>query len=150
VEDSEVALALTQAQKEQELSHLRARIVALETRLSEDALVAQAKINDLEATLAANNTAIQSVQKELSSVKIQAELDSKALEVRISHSLEEAATQRSRVEDLLTSNLGMRARLCWAKEQLHKYKGGLGAFIGSLLLLLGCGTRAFIWATWKV
>jgi multidrug resistance efflux pump len=78
--------------------------------------VAQAKINNLEATLAANNTAIQSVQKELSSVKIQAELDSKSLEVRISHSLEEAATQCSRVEDLLTSNLGMRARLRWAKE----------------------------------
>jgi hypothetical protein len=119
-EDS--ALALTQAQKEQELSHLRACIAALETRLSEDALVAQAKVNDLEATLAASNTMIQSIQKELSSVKIQSELDSKALEVRISHSLEEAVAQRSRAKDLLTSNLSMRARLHLAKEQLHKYK----------------------------
>jgi hypothetical protein len=115
VEDSEAALALAQAQKEQELSHLRTHIVALEIRLSEDALVAQAKINDLEATLTANNMAIQNVQKELSSVKIQVELDSKALEVRISHSLKEAATQRSRAE-------GIKAHLHRAMEQLHKYK----------------------------
>jgi hypothetical protein len=87
--------------------------------------VAQAKINDLEATLTANNTAIQNVQKELSSVKIQAELDSKALEVRISHSLEEAATQRSR-------DKGTRARLRRAKEQLHKYKEKARSFYRQL------------------
>jgi hypothetical protein len=58
-------------------------------------------------------------------VKIQAKLDSKALEVRISHSLEEAATQRSRAE-------GMRARLRRAKEHLHKYKEKARSFYRQL------------------
>jgi phage I-like protein len=109
VEESEAALALVQIRKEQELSHLRARVDALETQMSKDALVAHAKINDLEATITANNTAIQSLSKELSSVKIQAELESKESEVRISHSLEEAATQCSKAE-------GIRAHLRRAKE----------------------------------
>jgi mannitol-specific phosphotransferase system IIBC component len=74
----EATLALVQNQKEQELSHLKACVDVLETQLSRDASVAQAKIDDLEATITANNTAIQNLQKELSSVKIQAELDSKA------------------------------------------------------------------------
>jgi hypothetical protein len=62
-EESEATLALVQNQKEQELSHLRARADALETQLSRDALVAQAKINDLEATITANNTTIQILQE---------------------------------------------------------------------------------------
>jgi hypothetical protein len=90
-------------------------LMHLEAQLSRDASVAQAKISDLEATIAANNTTIQSLQKELSSVKIQAELDSKVSEVRISHSLEEATTQRSKAE-------GMKTRLRRAKDQLHKYR----------------------------
>jgi predicted RNase H-like nuclease (RuvC/YqgF family) len=96
----EARLALVENQKEQELSHLRARAEALETQLSRDASAAQAKISDLEVTIVTNNATIQSLQKELSSVKIQAEIDSRALEVRISHSLEEAATQRNKVEGL--------------------------------------------------
>jgi chromosome segregation ATPase len=104
---------------------LRARADALETQLSRDALVAQAKINDLEVTITANNTAIQSLQKELSSVKIQAELDSKASKVRISHSLEEATTQRSKAE-------GIRAWLRQAKDQLHKYKEKVQSFYRQL------------------
>jgi hypothetical protein len=128
-EDSETALALIQTQKENELFLLRERIAALETWLSEDNLAGQTKISDLEAELVADNVrsekAIQdhlNIQKELSSVKIQAELDSKALEVRISHSLEEATAQRARAEDLLKFNLDVRASLRRAKEQLHKYK----------------------------
>jgi chromosome segregation ATPase len=124
-EELEATLALVQNQKEQELSHLRARVDALKTQLSKDASVAQAKINDLEATITANNTAIQSLQKELSSVKIQAELDFKASEVRISHSLEEAAMQRSKVE-------GTRTHLRRAKDQLHKYKEKARSFYKQL------------------
>ena len=129
LEDLEVALALVQVEKEKEFSLLREHIVVLETRFCEDALAAQAKITDLEATLATANVksekAIQdhlNIQNELSLVKIQAELDSKVLEVRISHSLEEAATQRCRAEDILKLNLDVRARLRRAKKQLHKYK----------------------------
>jgi BMFP domain-containing protein YqiC len=57
-EELEATLALVQNQKEQELSHLRTRVDALEAQLSRDASVAQAKISDLEATIAANNTTI--------------------------------------------------------------------------------------------
>jgi hypothetical protein len=60
-EESEATLALAHNQKEQELSHLRTYVDALETQLSRDALVAQAKIDDLEATITANNTTIQSL-----------------------------------------------------------------------------------------
>jgi hypothetical protein len=91
---------LIQAQKEKELSLLREHIDALKTRLSKDAPTAQTKISDLEATLVAANVRSEKVvqdhmdtQNKLYSVRIQAELDSKALEVRISHLLEEAATQ---------------------------------------------------------
>jgi hypothetical protein len=80
-EDSEAALALIQIQKEKELSLLRESITALETRLSEESSVAQTKINDLEAKLtdanAKSEKAIRdhlNIQKELSSVRIQAEL----------------------------------------------------------------------------
>jgi hypothetical protein len=80
-EDSEAALALIQIQKEKELSLLRESITALETRLSEESSVAQTKINDLEAKLtdanAKSKKAIRdhlNIQKELSSVRIQAEL----------------------------------------------------------------------------
>jgi chromosome segregation ATPase len=88
-------------------------------------LIAQAKISDLEATLATNNAALQNAQKELSVAKIQAELDSKALEMRISHSFEEVATQHSRAE-------AMRARLRRAKEQLHRYKEKAQSFYRQL------------------
>ena len=123
VKDLKAALALVQVEKEKELSLLREHIAMLKTWLCEDALAAQAKITNLEAILAAANIrskkAIQdhlNIQNELSVAKIQAELDSKALEVRISHSLEEAATQRSRAKDILKSNLDVRARLRRAKE----------------------------------
>jgi mannitol-specific phosphotransferase system IIBC component len=95
-EESDATLAMAQNQKEQQLSHLRARIDVLEAQLSRDASVAQTKISDLETVIAVNNTAIQNLQQELSSVKIQAELDSKASKVRISHLFEEAASQRSK------------------------------------------------------
>jgi hypothetical protein len=97
-EDSEAALALLQAQKERELYLLGECIVVLETKLAEDNSTTQAKINDLEVKLAAakirSKRTIQDhsdIQKELSSVKVKAKLDSKALEVRISHSLEKAS-----------------------------------------------------------
>jgi hypothetical protein len=51
VEELETALTLTRNQKEQELSLLKARAEALEAQLSRDASEAQAKINNLEATL---------------------------------------------------------------------------------------------------
>jgi hemerythrin superfamily protein len=87
--------------------------------------VAQAKISDLEATIVTNNATIQDLQKELSSAKIQAEIDSKASEVRISHSLEEAASQRNKAE-------GLKARLLRSKEQLHKYKEKARSFYKQL------------------
>jgi hypothetical protein len=124
-EELENALTLTRNQKEQELSLSTARAEALEAQLSRDALEAQTKINNLEATIAANNVTIQSLQNELSSVKIQAEIESKASEVRISHSLEEASTQRSKAEVLKT-------RLCRAKEQLRKYKEKARSFYKQL------------------
>jgi hypothetical protein len=89
-EELEATLGLVQTQKEQELSHLKARAEALETQLSQDALAARTKISNLEATIVTNNTMIHDLQRELSSAKIQAKIDSRASEVRISHSLEEA------------------------------------------------------------
>jgi hypothetical protein len=72
-------------------------IATLEIKLAEDNLATQAIINDLEAKLTAANArskkAIQDhsdIQNELSSMKVRAELDLKALEVRLSHSVEEA------------------------------------------------------------
>jgi hypothetical protein len=65
----------------------------------------------LEAQLANANAKFEKVVQELSSMKIQVELDSKASEVRISHLLEEAAAQRARAEDLSKSNLSVKARL---------------------------------------
>jgi hypothetical protein len=130
---------LIQAQKEKELSLLREHIDALKTRLSKDAPTAQTKISDLEATLVAANVRSEKVvqdhmdtQNKLYSVRIQAELDSKALEVRISHLLEEAATQRSRAKDLLKSNMGVRACVRRAKEQLHKYREKAHSFYKQL------------------
>lgn len=55
VEDSKATLALIQAQKENELSFLKERVTVLETWLAEDNSVAQARIIDLEAKLAATN-----------------------------------------------------------------------------------------------
>lgn len=79
-----------------ELALSRERIAALEAKLAKDNLATQARINDLKDKLAAVNgiskKAIQDhldIQKELSSVKINAELDLKALNVRLSHSVEE-------------------------------------------------------------
>ena len=46
---------MLQAQKEKELSFLGEQIAALEAKLAEDNLVAQARISDLEAKLAATN-----------------------------------------------------------------------------------------------
>jgi hypothetical protein len=51
----EAALTLVRNQKEQELSLLKARAEALEAQLSRDALEAQAKISNLEATIVTNN-----------------------------------------------------------------------------------------------
>jgi hypothetical protein len=123
VEDSEATFASLQAPKERELYLLGKCIVMLETKLAEDNSTTQAKINDLEVKLAAakirSKRMIQDhsdIQKELSSVKVKAELDSKALEVRISHSLEKAAAQYAKAEDLLKSNLDVRAKLHRAKE----------------------------------
>ena len=117
-EELEAALASIQVEKEKKLSLLRESIAMLENRLREDASVAQAQIANLEAIFAVANAkfekAIQNhsdIQNKLSLVKIQVELDSKVLEIRISHSLEEIATQRSRAKDLLKSNLTVRARL---------------------------------------
>jgi multidrug resistance efflux pump len=104
----------------------------LETRFLEENATAQTKINELEAQLANANAKSEKAIQELSSVKIQAELDSKASEVRISHLLEEAATQRARAKDLSKSNLSVRARLCRAKEQLCKYKGKAWSFYKQL------------------
>jgi hypothetical protein len=115
VDELENILTLAQSQKERELSHLTAHTEALEAQLSRDTLEAQAKISNLEATIVANSATIQSLQKELSSAKIRAEIESKASETRISHSLEEAATQRGKAENLTT-------RLRRAKEQLRRYK----------------------------
>ena len=128
-EDSEAAFALFQAQKKNELSFLGERIAALETKLAEDNSAAQAIINDLKAKLDAANArskkAIQdhsNIQNELSSMKIKAELDLKALKVKLSHLTEEARAQYARAKDLLKSNLDVRAKFCRAKEQLCKYK----------------------------
>ena len=81
-EELEAALASIQVEKENELSLLRESIDVLKNQLHEDALAAQAQIANLEATLATANAkfekAIQDhsdIQKELSLVKIQAELD---------------------------------------------------------------------------
>jgi hypothetical protein len=83
----------------------------LEAKLAEDNLVAPAKINDLEVKLAAVNDISEKatkdyldIQNELSSVKINAELELKALNVRLSHSMEEAGAQYSKAEDLLKSS----------------------------------------------
>jgi hypothetical protein len=86
----------------------------------------------LGAKLADANTKSEKAIQEISSVKIQAELDSKASEVKISHLLKEVATQRTRAEDLLKSNLSVRARLRRAKEQLCKYKGKVWSFYKQL------------------
>ena len=65
-------------------------------------------------------------------MKIRAELDLKALEVRLSHLVEEAGAQYSRVKDLQKSNLDMRAKFCRAKEQLRKYKEKARSFYRQL------------------
>jgi chromosome segregation ATPase len=114
-------------------------IATLETKLAEDNSAAQARINDLEAKLAAANVkfekAIQDnsdIQNELSSVNVRVKLDLKALEVRISHLLEESGAQYARTEDLMKSNLDVRAKLRWAKEQLRKYKENARSFYRQL------------------
>jgi multidrug resistance efflux pump len=94
---------------------MAAHAEALEAQLSRDTLEAQAKISNLEATIVANDATIQSLQKELSSAKIRAEIELKASETRILHSLEEAVIQRSKAE-------GLKTRLHRAKGQLRKYK----------------------------
>jgi hypothetical protein len=81
----EATLTLVRNQKEQELSHLKAYAEALKAQLSRVALEAQAKISNLEATIVTNNATIQSPQRELSSAKIQAKIESRASEV--SHNL---------------------------------------------------------------
>jgi hypothetical protein len=93
--------------------------------LSRDTLEAQAKISDLEATIVANSAIIQGLQKELSSARIRAKIESKASETRISHSLEEAAIQRGKAESLKT-------RLCRAKKQLRRYKEKARSFYKQL------------------
>jgi hypothetical protein len=102
-----------------EISLLGECIATLETKLAEDNSAARARINDLEAKLVAANVRFEKamqdnsdIQKELSLVKIRAELDLKALEVRISHLLEESVAQYARTEDLMKSNLDVRAKLC--------------------------------------
>jgi hypothetical protein len=93
-------------------------IATLKTKLAEDNSATQAIINDLEAKLAAANVRLEKaiqdnfdIQNELSSVKVRAELDLKALKVRISHLLEESGAQYARTEDLMKSNLDVRAKL---------------------------------------
>jgi hypothetical protein len=125
VGELENALTLAQSQKERELSHMATHTEALKAQLSRDILEAQAKISNLEATIAANDATIQGLQKELSSTKIRAEIESKASETRISHSLEEAAIQRSKAE-------GLKTRLHRAKGQLRKYKEKARSFYKQL------------------
>jgi hypothetical protein len=117
LEDSKAALALLWAQKERALTFSGERIVALEAKLVEDSLTAWAKINDLEAKLFAANAISEKaikdhsdIQKELSSMKIKAELDLKALNVRLLHSAEEEGAPYARAKDLLKSNLDVRAK----------------------------------------
>jgi TPP-dependent pyruvate/acetoin dehydrogenase alpha subunit len=74
VEDSEAALILVQIQKENEISLLKECIAALETRLFEENMVTQTKINELEAKLADANAKTEKAAQELCSVKIQAKL----------------------------------------------------------------------------
>jgi hypothetical protein len=124
-EELEAALILVRNQKEQELSLLKARSEASEAQLSWDALEAQAKISNLEAIVVTNNATIQSLKKELSSAKIQAEIESRASEVRILHSLEEATIQRSKAK-------GLKTHLHRAKEQLRKYKEKARSFYKQL------------------
>ena len=138
-ENVEAALALLQAQKKMELSLLGEQIAVLETKLAEDSLAAQGKINDLEVKLAAANArskkAIQNhldIQNELSAMKVRAELHLKALDVKLSHLIEEAGAQYSRAEDLLKSNLEVRVKFCRPKEQLCKYKEEARSFYRQL------------------
>jgi hypothetical protein len=125
VDELENALTLTQSQKERELSHMAAHAEALEAQRSRDTLEAQAKISNLEAFIVTNDATIQSLQKKLSSAKIRAEIESKASKTRISHSLEEAAVQRSKAE-------GLKTCLHQAKGQLHKYKENARSFYKQL------------------
>jgi hypothetical protein len=125
VDELENALTLAQSQKERELSHMATHAEALKAQLSRDTLEAQAKISNLEATIVANDATIQSLQKELSSAKIRAEIESKASETRILHSLEEAAIQRSKAE-------GLKTHLHRAKGQLRKYKEKARSFYKQL------------------
>jgi hypothetical protein len=117
LEDSKAALALFWAQKERALTFSGKRIVALEAKLVEDSLTAWAKINDLEAKLFAANAISEKaikdhsdIQKELSSMKIKAELDLKALNMRLLHSAKEEGAPYTRAKDLLKSNLDVRAK----------------------------------------
>jgi hypothetical protein len=95
----------------------------LEAKLAEDNLATQAKINDLEVKLAVVNAISEKatkdysdIQKKLSSVKINAELELKTLNVRFSHSMEEAGAQYSRAKDLLKSSQDVKAKFRRAKE----------------------------------
>lgn len=85
LEDSEVALALLQTQKERELALSGERIAALEAKLAEDNSTTHARINDLEVKLVVTNVTSEKaikdhsdIQKELSSMRIKAELELKA------------------------------------------------------------------------
>lgn len=111
----------------------------MEAKLAEDNLATQARINDLKAKLAAVNAisekAIQDhsdIQKKLSYVKIKAKLELKALNVRLSHLVDKAGAQYTRVEDLLKSNLDVRAKFCWTKERLRRYKEKAHSFYRQL------------------
>ena len=65
-------------------------------------------------------------------MKIEAELELKALNLRLSHSIEEVGVQYTRAEDLLKSSLDVRSKFCRAKEQLRKYEEKARSFYRQL------------------
>ena len=87
------------------------------------------RISDLKVKLVAANAISEKVIKdhsdireELTFIKTKADLKSKVLNARLSNAIEEMVDQYNKAEALSKSTLDLRAKFCWAKEQLHKYK----------------------------
>jgi hypothetical protein len=105
------------------------RIASLVTKLAEDKSATQSRIHDLEIKLAAANVISKSlvkdhstIQEELAFVKTEADLQLKALTVRLLEMIDEALAKYSRAEALVKSTFGLRIKFHLAKEQLCKYK----------------------------
>ena len=132
MEDFEAVLARlheSYAQREKELALSREQIASLVTKLAEDESEAQSRISDLEIKLAAANVVFDNlikdhstIQEELTFVKIEVDLQLKALIVRLLETTDEVVAQYSKAEALVKSTFDLKIKFRRAKEQLHKYK----------------------------